>query len=63
MCNAASACAVSTSRRGPDGLHRLFLHAWRLELTAPSDGHLIRVTAPLPPELTAVLERLREVVR
>jgi 23S rRNA pseudouridine1911/1915/1917 synthase len=54
---------TGTSRRGPDGLHRLFLHAWRLELTAPSDGHLIRVTAPLPPELTAVLERLREVVR
>jgi hypothetical protein len=42
---------TGTSRRGPDGLHRLFLHAWRLELTAPSDGHLIRVTAPLPPEL------------
>ena len=30
------------------GLARLFLHAWRLELTAPSDGHLIRAVAPLP---------------
>jgi 23S rRNA pseudouridine1911/1915/1917 synthase len=54
---------TGTSRRGPDGLHRLFLHAWRLELTAPSDGHLIRATAPLPPELDRVLERLRVVPR
>jgi 23S rRNA pseudouridine1911/1915/1917 synthase len=48
-----------TARRGPDGLDRLFLHAWRLELNAPSDGHLIRATAPLPAELEAALERLR----
>jgi 23S rRNA pseudouridine1911/1915/1917 synthase len=50
---------TGTSRRGPDGLHRLFLHAWRLELVAPSDGHLIRATAPMPPELEAVLDGLR----
>ncbi|MFL5679609.1 MAG: RluA family pseudouridine synthase [Chloroflexota bacterium] len=50
---------TGTSRRGPDGLERLFLHAWRLELAAPSDGHLIRATAPLPDDLEAVLERLR----
>jgi hypothetical protein len=37
----------------------LFLHAWRLELAAPSDGHLIRATAELPPELEDVLVRLR----
>ena len=54
---------TGTSRRGPDGLDRLFLHAWRLELTAPSDGHLIRATAPLPAELEGVLDRLREVRR
>jgi 23S rRNA pseudouridine1911/1915/1917 synthase len=54
---------TGTSRRGPDGLDRLFLHAWRLELTAPSDGHLIRATAPLPPELDRLLDRLREVQR
>jgi 23S rRNA pseudouridine1911/1915/1917 synthase len=54
---------TGTSRRGPDGLGRLFLHAWRLELTSPSDGHLIRATAPLPPELETVLDGLREVVR
>ena len=50
---------TGTSRRGPDGLERLFLHAWRLELTAPRDGQLIRATAPLPDELESVLERLR----
>jgi 23S rRNA pseudouridine1911/1915/1917 synthase len=50
---------TGTSRRGPDGLSRLFLHAWRLELAAPGDGHLIRATAPLPPELESVLDGLR----
>ena len=50
---------TGTSRRGPDGLHRLFLHAWRLELAAPDDGHLIRATAPLPPALEDVLAALR----
>lgn len=51
--------ATGVARRGPDGLGRLFLHAWRLEFAAPSDGHLVRVTAPLPEALEAVLERLR----
>jgi 23S rRNA pseudouridine1911/1915/1917 synthase len=50
---------TGTSRRGPDGVDRLFLHAWRLELAAPGDGHLIRATAPLPAELSVVLDRLR----
>ena len=50
---------TGTSRHGPDGLERLFLHAWRLELSSPADGHLIRAEAPLPAELEAVLERLR----
>ncbi len=54
---------TGTSRRGPDGLERLFLHAWRLELTSPTDGHLIRAVAELPTELETVLERLRAVVR
>ncbi len=48
-----------TSRRGPEGSTRLFLHSWRIELQAPSDGHLIRATAPLPGELESVLEGLR----
>ena len=50
---------TGTSRRGPDGLERLFLHAWRLELTSPSTGRLIRAEAPLPGALEAVLTRLR----
>ena len=54
---------TGTSRRGPDGLERLFLHAWRLELTSPSGGQLIRATAPLPPALESVLDGLRAVVR
>jgi 23S rRNA pseudouridine1911/1915/1917 synthase len=48
-----------TSRRGPEGTTRLFLHSWRIEFQSPSDGHLIRATAPLPPELELVLEGLR----
>jgi 23S rRNA pseudouridine1911/1915/1917 synthase len=57
---------TGTSRRGPDargaarGLDRLFLHAWRLELTSPSSGALIRAEAPLPPGLERVLEELRD---
>jgi 23S rRNA pseudouridine1911/1915/1917 synthase len=50
---------TGTSRRGPDGLGRLFLHAWRLEFTTPMGGRLVRVEAPLPADLEAVLERLR----
>ena len=50
---------TGTSRRGPDGLERLFLHAWRLEFTSPSGGDLIRVTAELPAELEAPLAGLR----
>ncbi|MES2208788.1 MAG: RluA family pseudouridine synthase [Chloroflexota bacterium] len=50
---------TGTSSRGPDGLARMFLHAWRLELTSPSSGELIRATAPLPPELEQVLGALR----
>ena len=54
-----SVYGTGTSRRGPDGLERMFLHAWRLELGAPGDGHLIRATAPLPDELESVLDGLR----
>jgi 23S rRNA pseudouridine1911/1915/1917 synthase len=51
--------ATGRARQGPDGLERLFLHAWRLELAAPAGDRLIRVVAPLPGELESVLERLR----
>jgi 23S rRNA pseudouridine1911/1915/1917 synthase len=50
---------TGTSRRGPDGLGRLFLHSWKIELLSPGDGHVIRATAELPAELEKVLEGLR----
>ena len=50
---------TGTSRRGPEGLERLFLHAWRLELTSPSTGRLLRAEAPVPGELESVLGGLR----
>ncbi len=52
---------TGAARRGPDGLERLFLHAWKLELASPSGEGLIRAEAPLPEELEVVLERLRDV--
>src|SRR4051794_5679645 len=51
---------TGTSRRGPDGLERLFLHAWRLELVSPSTAPLIPVEAPPPHGLEAVLDGLRQ---
>ena len=50
---------TGTSRKGPDGLERLFLHAWRLELVSPTSAKLVRVEAPLPDALESVLEGLR----
>jgi 23S rRNA pseudouridine1911/1915/1917 synthase len=52
--------ATGAARRGPDGLERLFLHAWKLELAAPSGDGLIRAEAPLPDALDGVLDRLRD---
>jgi 23S rRNA pseudouridine955/2504/2580 synthase len=40
------------------GLGRMFLHAWRLAAPHPAGGGPLRLEAPLPPELAAVLERL-----
>jgi 23S rRNA pseudouridine1911/1915/1917 synthase len=56
---------TGTSRKGPRvtgddlPLGRLFLHAWRLQLTSPGTGELIRAEAPLPAELEDVLEAMR----
>jgi len=50
---------TGTSRKGPDGLERLFLHAWRLELVSPTSAKLVRVEAPLPDALESVLDGLR----
>ena len=51
--------ATGRARRGPPGLDRLFLHAWRLELVAPSGDRLIRAEAPLPEDLERPLDALR----
>jgi 23S rRNA pseudouridine1911/1915/1917 synthase len=51
--------ATGRTRRGPEGLDRLFLHAWRLEFMSPLTGRLVRCEAPLPQELERVLEALR----
>ena len=41
-------------------LERQALHARRLKFTHPRTGQPLEVTAPLPPDLTAVLEELRQ---
>ena len=51
--------AGPATRAGGAPLERLFLHAWRLQLTSPIDGTLIRAEAPLPDELERVLDGLR----
>ncbi|MDQ3871887.1 MAG: RluA family pseudouridine synthase [Chloroflexota bacterium] len=51
--------ATGRARRGPEGLNRLFLHAWQLEFAAPSGERLIKVASPLPPELEGTLAALR----
>ncbi len=54
--------ATGLARRGPPGLDRLFLHAWRLELMAPSGDRLIRAEASLPDDLERPLAELRLMV-
>jgi tRNA pseudouridine65 synthase len=44
--------------RAQRGLHRLFLHAHRLEIRHPATGARLQLADPLPPELAAVLQRL-----
>jgi 23S rRNA pseudouridine955/2504/2580 synthase len=39
------------------GLRRMFLHAWKLSLPHPTGGPPLRLVAPLPEELAAVLSR------
>ncbi len=40
------------------GLRRMFLHAWKLELSHPLEKRLLRLEAPLPEELAAVLQKM-----
>jgi 23S rRNA pseudouridine1911/1915/1917 synthase len=50
--------ATGPARHGPAGLDRLFLHSAHLEVAAVEGERLITVSAPLPPDLAAVLEHL-----
>jgi len=47
----------------PFGLKRMFLHAHSLAFERPGSAETFSVTAPLPDELQAVLDRLSESVR
>ena len=40
------------------GLARMFLHAWKLELPHPTTDAPLRLEAPLPAELEAVLSKM-----
>jgi 23S rRNA pseudouridine1911/1915/1917 synthase len=51
--------AKGVVRRGPRGLERMFLHAWKLEFVSPGSGRLVRCEAPLPEVLETVLDGLR----
>jgi 23S rRNA pseudouridine955/2504/2580 synthase len=42
------------------GLRRMFLHAASVAFRWPDTGDAFRAEAPLPAELAAVVERLRE---
>jgi 23S rRNA pseudouridine1911/1915/1917 synthase len=46
--------------RPPAAARRIFLHAHLLELSHPATGDPVRFTSPLPPDLVAVLDSLRE---
>ncbi len=49
----------ATNRRWRrQGLRRLFLHAWRLGFRHPVTGAIMKIEAPLEPELTNLLARL-----
>ena len=41
------------------GMHRMFLHAARVSFVDPQSGQMVKVEAPLPPELEQILEVLR----
>lgn len=50
---------VNRHFRAARALHRLALHAWRVELPHPITGLAITVDAPLPPELATVWAALK----
>ena len=42
----------------PEGFPRFFLHAWRIGFDQPTSGARIEIEAPLPVDLTQVLQKL-----
>jgi 23S rRNA pseudouridine955/2504/2580 synthase len=42
------------------GLKRLFLHAWKLGIHHPTSGEPLMIEAPIPEQLSATLEQLRQ---
>ncbi|MDD3887078.1 MAG: RluA family pseudouridine synthase [Victivallaceae bacterium] len=40
------------------GVERQLLHAWKIELPHPSDGHIVKLAAPIPPDFLAISELL-----
>jgi 23S rRNA pseudouridine1911/1915/1917 synthase len=51
---------VANDLRAVQRLERPFLHAARLVFTHPSEGRLIEFTSPLPDDLEAVIDDIRE---
>jgi 23S rRNA pseudouridine1911/1915/1917 synthase len=47
---------------GALGLRRPFLHSWRIAFDHPVTGERIELESPLPPDLSAALERVRQLV-
>jgi 23S rRNA pseudouridine1911/1915/1917 synthase len=51
---------VPNDVRAVQRLERPFLHAWKLAFTHPTDGRRLEFESPLPPDLQAVLDAIRE---
>jgi 23S rRNA pseudouridine1911/1915/1917 synthase len=51
----------SRGRSAPVEVPRLMLHAWRLAFPHPTHGDIVRVEAPIPPDMRAVIDALREI--
>jgi 23S rRNA pseudouridine1911/1915/1917 synthase len=51
---------VPNDVRAVQRLERPFLHAWRLAFTHPADGRRLEFESPLPADLQAVLDAIRE---
>ena len=48
-------------RQAPVEVPRLMLHAWRLAFPHPTTGSMVRVEAPIPADIRAVMDALREI--